>query len=557
MEIPQTLHSALLSADEEYLIALCNKGTVNRAKKDLSAAQPEIKQIEGETVTLSVGDAVCTITAPLGNSTCTCPSSSMCRHRISAILWLKEQASWESAPPGEASVPSEHEPLGEVAEELCALLSSYPAETLTRQLGERRVSALVQRESSGKGAAIREGSAVTVELPWIPATVRFICPLEHSSCTCHSQSFCTHKAEALLTWQLRHGIVTADSLLAAFHSDTGSALNRQEICAAVQTTLTDWMRTGLTRLPSSSQETAERLAGLCHTSTLPALERAMRRLHGELQSYFARSAAFRAEMLLHRMSTVWRLACALQTAPEQEALQLAGTFRDEYQAVGSLHLYLLGLREAELTGGYAGTIYYFWETQKHRYYAYRDLRPQFYEGKRRSKFTETIVWELPGTLRQMWNCRLDLTGAKVSGEGNLSATTQCRGTFLQKCPPGLVLPPSAVEEDFSSLLPRSHPGFGELERLVILRPHRGEMQEYDRVEQQFTLRLLDSAGRDIWLTVRYREGERAVVEALEQLTDWWEQNPDLQPVFFGVLYREDSRLCLYPIECFTNWEGIP
>lgn len=55
MEIPQTLHSALLSADEEYLIALCNKGTVNRAKKDLSAAQPEIKQIEGELLPCRLG----------------------------------------------------------------------------------------------------------------------------------------------------------------------------------------------------------------------------------------------------------------------------------------------------------------------------------------------------------------------------------------------------------------------------------------------------------------------------------------------------------------------
>lgn len=557
MEIPHTLSAALLSADEEYLIALCNKGTVNRAKKDLSAAQPEVKQIEGNAVTLSVGGAVCTITAPLGSSACTCPSSTMCRHRMSAILWLKEQAARKNAPPGEAAVPSDGEPPDGVAEELTALLSAYPTQVLTRQLGERRVSALVQRESSGERAAIREGSAVTVELPWIPATVRFICPLEHSSCTCHSRSFCTHKAEALLTWQLRQRIATEESLLAAVRSDTGSVLERREICVAVGATLADWMCAGLTRLPASSLETAERLAGLCHTSALPSLERAMRRLHGELQGYFARSAAFRAEALLRRMSAVWRLASALRTAPEPEALQLAGAFREEYQGVGDLRLYLLGLREVDLAGGYAGTVYYFWETQKHRYYAYRDLRPQFYEGRRRPVPIEAILWELPGTLRQAWNCRIDLTGARVSGEGSLSATTQCRGTLLQKTPPGLVLPLAAVEEDFSALLPRSRPGLGELDRLAILRPHRGELQEYDRVEQRFTLRLLDGAGRDIWLTVRYREGERAVVEALERLAGRWEQEPDLRPVFFGELYRADGRLCLYPIECFTNWEGTP
>ena len=555
MEIPQTLRAALLSADEEYLIALCNKGTVNRAKKDLAAVRPELRQTEGEAVTVSVGDAVCTITAPLGSSTCSCPSSAMCRRRMSAILWLREQAAQENTAPGENAAPPEETP--DTAAELIARLSACPPQALIRQLGERRVAALVRRESSGGRAAIREASTGTVELPWIPAVVRLLFPLEHSSCSCHSQSFCVHKAEALLTWQLRRGLVTADSLLEASRGDAGSAPDRREICAAVQTALGDWMRAGLTRLPASSQETAERLAGLCHTGSLPALERAMRRLHGELQSYFARSAAFRAEGLLRRLSEVWRLASALQTAPEQEARRLAGAFREEYQAVGSLRLYLLGLQEVELAGGYAGTVYYFWETQKHRYYAYRDLRPQFYEGSRQSGHTETILWELPGTLRQLWNCRIDLTGARVGGEGNLSSTAQCRGTLVQKTPPGSVLPPQAVEEEFSSLLPRSRPGLGELERLAILRPQRGEQQPYDTVEQRFALRLLDGAGRDVWLTVRFREGRQAMLEALEQLAGQWEQNPALRPVFFGALYREGGRLCLHPIECFTDWEGTP
>ena len=554
MKIPQTLTAALLSADEEYLIALCNKGTLNRAKKDLATIQPEVKQAEGESITLSVGDAICTIILPFGNSTCTCPSSTMCRHRISAILWLKEQVSQKNTLQEEADTLSKDEHAGKISEELTTLLSAYPSQTLIRKLGEQRVSSIIQRENTPQKAAIQESSTITVEMPWIPATVRFIAPLEHSRCTCHSQSFCSHKIEALLTWQLRHGVIEADNLLSVFRNKTHSAQNRQEICFAVQNTLTDWIRTGLTRLPDSSLETAERLAGLCHTSELPSLERAIRRLHGELQSYFTRSAAFRTEMLLHRMSEVWRLASALQTASEQDAIQLAGTFRDEYQAVGNLHLYLLGLREVNLVGGYAGTVYYFYETQKHQYYTYRDLRPQFYEEKNLYGSKEIILWDLPGTLRQAWNCYIDLSGARVSEEGNLSATSQCRGILLQKSPPGSAVPSSAVTEDFSSLLSRSHPDMGELDRLAILRPHRGELQDYDRVEQRFSLRLLDKAKRDIWLTVRYREKERAVVETLEQLAGQWKRNPSLRPVFFGELYRENNRLCLSPIECFTNWE---
>lgn len=55
MELPQKLRAALLAADEEYLTALCNRGTVNRAKKDLASTQPEARGTDGDAVTLAVG----------------------------------------------------------------------------------------------------------------------------------------------------------------------------------------------------------------------------------------------------------------------------------------------------------------------------------------------------------------------------------------------------------------------------------------------------------------------------------------------------------------------
>ena len=555
MELPQALRAALLAADEDYLIALCNKGTVNRARKDLSAVRPEVRDTDRERVTLSVGDAVCTIAVPLGNSTCSCPSSAMCRHRMSAILWLKEHAVQEETPSEAKQVDEEGEREEVPGQELTGLLEAYPTARLLRQLGARRGSLLCRRESSGERAVLREGSSITVELPWVPATVRFIAPLEHSSCTCHSRSFCIHRAEALLTWQLRHGIVTVDALLPALEQDGQNDVGRAEICTAVQDTLTDWFRTGLSRLPSSATETAERLAGLCHIGALPSLERGMRWIHGDLQRYFDHSAAFRTEQLLRQMAGVWRLSGALRIVEGKRALELAGVFREEYQTVGDLRLYLLGLRQVDLQSGYAGTVYYFWELDRRRFYAYRDLRPKFYEGRRRPWSAETTLWELPGTLRQAWNCRLDLHSARATAGGNLSSTAQCRGTLLNKAPPGAVIPAEMVTEDFSRLLPQSRPGTGEIERLAILRPARWEPQEYDRTEQVFSLRLLDREARDIWLTVRYRESEKEVVEALERLIREGERACARPPVFFGELWRENGRLCLYPIECFTDWEG--
>ena len=359
-------------------------------------------------------------------------------------------------PAGEAAAPAADTPPEEKAEELTALLSAYPTQTLTRQLGERRVSALIQRERLGPGADIREGSTVAVDLPWIPATIRLIAPLEHSSCTCHSRSFCLHKAEALLTWQLRHGIVTADTLLPTLETAGQDSAGRRAVCAAVQDALTDWLPDRTEPPAPSSQDTAERLAGLCHTGSLPTLERAMRRLHGDLQHYFGRSAAFRPELLLRAWATRGGWPARSKQRKGRVYLELAGVFREEYLPAGDLRLYLLGLRDVDFSSGYAGTVYYFWETQQQRYYTYRDLRPKFYDARRQPSPTETILWALPGTLRQMWNCRLDLHGARATAAGTLSSTAQCRGTLLKKSPPGGIIPAEAVTEDFS-LLPPTQP----------------------------------------------------------------------------------------------------
>ena len=84
----EALKQMLTQADDEYLTGLCNKGTVKRAYKDLDQEAPAAVWSEtGAEVTLK--EAVCTIRMPLGESTCTCPSRSICRHIITAILYLK------------------------------------------------------------------------------------------------------------------------------------------------------------------------------------------------------------------------------------------------------------------------------------------------------------------------------------------------------------------------------------------------------------------------------------------------------------------------------------
>lgn len=90
----------LAAVDDDYLIGISNKGIVKRAYKDKQESAAEILGM-GEEAAVKVGGETVTVCFPLGESRCTCPSRSICRHVIQAILTLQEGIGEETVPTGQ------------------------------------------------------------------------------------------------------------------------------------------------------------------------------------------------------------------------------------------------------------------------------------------------------------------------------------------------------------------------------------------------------------------------------------------------------------------------
>ncbi|MBR2049028.1 MAG: hypothetical protein IKC09_07930 [Oscillospiraceae bacterium] len=539
MDIPEKLKQALAAADEAYLAGLSNKGTLNRGKKDLDG-MTDVTVIPSDTeIQVQWGDVRCAIREPLGSSGCSCPSTAFCRHRVSAILWLKARLGDSPEPARSPDFQS---------------LRAYPADKLARILGTSKLSALRFRLESGIRPEMDQGAVIRVELPWAGVNVRLLEPLEHSTCACHSTGLCVHKAEALLWWQLHENIITPEQLPLPSAAPTLDTEQLRGICRSVQETLSSLMAWGLGRASPEICQTLERMASLCHTAGLPNLERSLRRLSGEYDACFARSAGFRDTVLLERLSHTYRLAQATEQATEEQLSGLAGEFREEYRNAGNRKLYLLGSRIYSEKNGYAGTIYYFRDMEQQCWYAFRHIRPTFYEGRAQKVPKHASPWGLPCTLDKLWKNSMELTGAKANRHGNLSATSECSAAILGPMAPAAAIPEEEICMDFRALLGRSDPSRSERQRLALIRAAGMEVQPYDSIRQIYTLRLLDSFGRDVWLKVPYSKDNSSVIDWLERLTEG--QVPtDRAPVFFGILSRESDRLTFSPIECFTDWEG--
>lgn len=545
LTLPEELRAALAQADEDYLVGLSNRGTVNRAKKDLGALALEAEIQDGEVLVMTGGER-CIIRAPLGDSGCTCPSPGMCRHRIAAVLWLQSQAAEGDAGDAEPSAP-----------DLTALLE-VPVEQLRRAMGSRAFHDLVFRLGREGLPDMEEGSTVRVEMPWESAAVKLLVPLEHATCTCRSQELCRHKAAALLCWQVKKGKHRLEELAGGLQPEA-SRWDREQISAAAQAVreLTGGLLdTGLTRLSAAAPDSAQRLAALCHTAGLPRLESGLRALFTLLERALDRSAAFRTEDLLLRLAGLDHLAQQLAEAEGEEALrELAGTFREEYLACPTLSIYLMGERQFCADSGYAGTIYYFWETGGRQWYTYTVALPTFYEKRtRRSGARDPAPWGLECMMDQLYGLRVTLERGKATRDRRLSSSEVSRAVIGERLQPWEVLPQEICWEDFTAMFQALEPRLlegAETDRVVLVRPCGCAPQKFDRTDQLFRLLLRDRAGHALPVEVRYRAEEKALIQALEALVRQLGEKPP--PAFLGLLRLEGEGLILYPVEYYFEW----
>lgn len=104
----------LAGIDDDYLIGISNKGIVKRAYKDKEETAAEIVSAEEE-ARVKVGEETVTVRFPLGESKCTCPSRSICRHVVQAILTLRESSVREAGAGQGAASAAEQATAGRTA----------------------------------------------------------------------------------------------------------------------------------------------------------------------------------------------------------------------------------------------------------------------------------------------------------------------------------------------------------------------------------------------------------------------------------------------------------
>lgn len=349
---------SLAGVDEDYLVGISNKGIVKRAYKDLEAAGSEAQgdglDWSAQELTVAAGGETVTIRFPLAESRCSCPSRSICRHVVMAILLARQAAGGkEGAEKSEkagcggmeaalaesggddpqdkektkGSVPrrEEHDEDsgGNLGQLVWQEILAQPRKPLLRALGSRGLRRLVTAMEAENMPQVERSSVVRIQLPGQDMTVKLLSPLEYSTCTCHKKELCSHKAEAILWCQYLEKQLTVQELTTELEQEPVFDLQElRDTARQVGDCLEHLLETGLARSGIEQAQELERLSILCHNAGLPGWEGDIRALSEGYEKYLRRAAGQTMEKLAGQLQRLYDKTVQLGLLVDKE---LSGT----------------------------------------------------------------------------------------------------------------------------------------------------------------------------------------------------------------------------------------
>ncbi|WP_281868514.1 SWIM zinc finger family protein [Brevibacillus parabrevis] len=524
--------------NEEYLIKYANKGLYNRACKEIEKGVTVSYEFMDDHVRCALSDdSVCLLYGDIERFSCSCPSDKICKHVILAIVAYATQHQPAAGMGDAGDEPAVFKP------DFGWLLQLHPSDFL-QAFTAAQIEEVLFRLEYGEALEVAETSFLTVTLQLQQVEVSFDqeADLSRAMCSCKAKGNCIHKLECLLRYRLVHEIDDREALQA----DITDVSYDAEVAAEARALLAEVLGIGLAKLPETVCTRFELLAIAAHNGNLPALEKDLRGIKGELGLFFQRHVKFSQDVLLDRLARVYLGLAALEKSERPELKkQLLGSFKSKYHTVPHLTLYALGANPWETRSGYKGVTYYFFSLADKRIYTYTEARPVFYEGTSftyATSYKSKAPWGGLVTMEELSHSQVSLTSAKTNREQRLSSSDE---TKL------VVLPRENIEElDLGETLcrdlaERMGEGAGVLfeqaTEHVFLLPTKSVLQVfYEAATQQLIITVEAHDGESIPLVIPYQGEFDKTIRYLENNKRLLE----LRDVYWLVQVRGDE---LYPI----------
>lgn len=542
-------------SSETFLLTLANKGLYKRALKDLEAAGRIVLSATGDGVQVTLDDTTVMLLPNVAQSTCSCPSKTICKHVLMAILSAAAYASSAASSIGTAapsvssvapsevevgfsggkSVSVEMESSSPVGKETVHLpweeLDKIDLPLLRKQAGKKLFEDVLRLIQSGWTAELTEGEMLEATLNTENITVYF--PrrnsLQGAVCKCGATGLCKHKLIAILTYLSRQ-----KEELSPLEERNSLSLLTDEAQALLESAdrfIVHILDKGMISCGETEVEAAVQYTIRLETCGIGNLGRLFRSLSTDLENMLEKHVGFSQLVTfstLSRMHNTMRLI--LSNRHDNDLLsQLIESPRSDYYTTPIGHFTALGACPWQTRSGYFGITAYLFYQEKQTVCTYTVSMADYYEQTEKLADMENLSrqyqrnghWGGSVSLYSLSRAELTLRNFKLNNQNRLSSSsqTQCEltGTVNGKSVAPLSVLPVFSTEGMDSEAKYDYFQKKQPPRLLLLPFTKLASADFSSVEQKLFLTLTGQDIGSVEIMLPYNEMTKEAIRYLERL----------------------------------------
>lgn len=554
-------------ATESFLVTLANKGLYKRALKDLESAERIELNASGNGIQVILDDVTVTLSPSIAQSTCSCPSKTVCKHILMGVLSASAYVSSagaaslspveeekllsgpiSSAPESlESSQESSSDPSSEPWEEL----KKIDIAALRKQAGKKLFEDTLRLIQDGWTADLTEGDMLEATLNTENISVYF--PrrnsLEGAVCKCGASGLCKHKLIAILSY-----LSSRKGELSSLEEGNSLSLLTDETLMLLEPAdkfIIHLLDKGMISCGENEVEAAIQYSIRMETCGIGNLARLFRSLSTDLENMLAKHVGFSQIVTfstLSRLHNTMRLI--LSNRQDKHLLsQLIENTRSDYYTTPIGHFIALGACPWQTRSGYFGITAYFFYQEKQAICTYTVSMADYYEQTEAladmdnlsRQYQKSGHWGGSVSLAALSHAEFTLRNFKLNSQNRLSSSsqTQCELTgtvdsknitLLSELPlfSGVAMESEMKYDYFQKKQPP---------RLVLVPFTRLADADFNHTEQKLFLTLEGKETDGIEIMLSYNEMTQNAIRYLESI--------------FRVGRQEMSRYMV----CLAGWEG--
>ncbi len=569
--IDEGLRASLAAFDDAALATLANPGLVRRAHRDVSEGKVRlVSAVPGQVEVEADGHVVVLDARGAKAAPCACKSVAVCRHRLAAVVFLRDGGGEGSARPdggnvasGESAGAAEAVPAPSAAApalDPASILDAMDPDRLAKWAGKAGWRAALELAPTAQSVSPSPQS-IAVTFPEIEGPVLILRGQGFDGIVSKASKarLKAYHAAAVLAARSHFGaeLPAPEAEVEPPPDDDGPAPLDPVFLARVAAALEEAAMLGMNLAPMPLEESLFELSVSSRADALPRLAAILRGIAAQMRLRRGRALDFDPDRMLELTATAFALVRALERGEPERRAGLAGKARRAFTEAEPLDLVGCGAERWTTPTGARGVTAWFMERQTGAWYSATLARgpgqdPGFHP---REAWQGQPFWNSE-PLAVLSHAAFTLTRAGLSADRRLSAPAAATATIHErKVRPDTAWP--GVVHDWSEL----HAGWlaqvglgidaAEEAAAALIAPSAVAPAFFDDLAQRLVWPVRDVAGRWLALTLDHEEPVSAAIEALEAhvRTGW-------QGMVLVRLAREGERLAARPVTLFGAGDPV-